>query len=418
MRMQLQEQQAPQRICLWDWILVVGVVLSPMNELRIGKVGPGEALVLLWCLRYLSRLFTLSLKDMLPRFWLSFLMVISLGTGFCVIFYPKESMPGSLATYAFFALISCSIMTGLSERSSRQIRRLLYSVGILTAFWYTFLYYYSLNISYYFHDAELWYHGVRFSGGANNPHQLATLMGSAIFLNIIHVADRDCSLPDKILPLICTGLCFYVSLQIKSSTLVVTTLVTFAAFLYFLSLKNLSTRSQKWLVTSVLVIVFSVLIGLFREKLFDYVFDFVESDANGLGRFEIFASISDSLRKNWLFGLGPGIHGLDGTIEYHNAYLEILAMGGIIGLGIFIVFSSRLFPLLMTDPSILFAVIPFYAYGLGGFSMRRLSFWVVVAVAAAYSVRKKQETAADSGAPAPRQAAGLPGNKRGLYLKT
>ena len=126
--------------------------------------------------------------------------------------------------------------------------------------------------------------------------------------------------------------------------------------------------------------------------------------------FEIFASIGDTLRKNWLFGLGPGIHGLDGTIEYHNAYLEILAMGGIIGFGIFIVFSSRLFLLLMTDPSILFAVIPLYAYGLG--------FWVVVAVAAAYSVRKKQETAADSGAPAPRQAAGLPGNKRGLYLKT
>ncbi|MBR6119058.1 MAG: O-antigen ligase family protein [Oscillospiraceae bacterium] len=416
--MQLQKQETTQRICLWDWILVVGVVLSPMNEFRIGKVGPGEALVLLWCLRYVSGLFTLSLKEMLPRFWLTFLIVISLGTGFCVIFYPSESTPGGLATYLFFAFISCSIMTGLSERSSRQIRRMLYSIGILTALWYTYLYYYSLNISYYFHDAELWYRGVRFSGGANNPHQLATLMGSAIFLNIIHLADRDCSLMDRILPLICTGLCFYVSLQIKSSTLVVTTLVTFAAFLYYLSLKKLSTRSQKWIVTSVLVIVFSVLIGVFREKLFDYVFDFVESDANGLGRFEIFASIGDTLRKNWLFGLGPGNHGLDGTIEYHNAYLEILAMGGIIGFVFFFLFSVRLFSLLMTDPSILFAVIPLYAYGMGGFSMRRLSFWVVVSVAAAYSVRKKQEMAADSGAPAPEQAAGLPGNKRGLYLKT
>lgn len=416
--MELRTAGTRCRIRFWDWILIVGLVLSPMNEFRIGKVGPGEALVLLWCIRYFWQMLTYKKNVVFSRFWLTFLPVISLGTAFCVMFYPNEGTPSGLFTYGFFAVVSLCIVVGLNTRPSAEIKRILYMMGIMACFWNMFLYYYSKHIDYYFFDATLWYRGVRFSGGANNPHQVATLLGSALFINIIHLVDRDCSLTDKILPLLAVGMGLFVAMQTRSSTLTATIFATSILYFYYLLLKNLSSKSQKWAATSVLVILVSVLIGLFREKLFDYVFDFVESDANGLGRFEIFASISDSLRKNWLFGLGPGIHGLDGTIEYHNAYLEILAMGGIIGLGVFIFFSSRLFPLLMTDPAILFAVIPLYAYGMGGFSMRRLSFWVVVSVTAAYSVRKKQEMASDSGAPAPEQAAGLPGNKRGLYMKT
>ena len=31
-----------------DWILIIGIVLSPMTEFRIWKVGPGEILCLSW----------------------------------------------------------------------------------------------------------------------------------------------------------------------------------------------------------------------------------------------------------------------------------------------------------------------------------------------------------------------------------
>lgn len=389
--MQLQRKpEQNKQFNIWDWILVVGTVISPMTEFRVWKVGPGEALVLLWCIRYFGKFFSLSLKDLLPRFWILYLPVIALGTGFCMLAYRAEASPSGLLTFFYFALISCLIYVGLSDRSAEQIKRIIYLVGILTGVWYLYLYYYSRYISYYFHGVRLWYGGVRFSGGATNPHQLATLVGAALFINIIHLADHSRTVKEKIIPAISAAMCLFVAIQINSSTLVVTIIVTLSLFLYHLSLNHLQTRSQKWIATSVLLIVFSVLIGIFREKLFDYVFEWIESDANGRGRFDIFASIGGTLRKNWLFGLGPGMHGLDGTIEYHNAYLEILAMGGIVGLGIFIVFSIRLFQLLMTEPAILYTVIPLYAYGLGGFSMRRLCFWIIVSMTAVYSARKKQ----------------------------
>lgn len=389
--MQLQRKpEQNKQFNIWDWILVVGTVISPMTEFRVWKVGPGEALVMLWCIRYFGKFFSLSLKDLLPRFWILYLPVIALGTGFCMLAYRTEASPSGLLTFFYFALISCLIYVGLSDRSADQIKRIIYLVGILTGVWYLYLYYYSRYISYYFHGVRLWYGGVRFSGGATNPHQLATLVGAALFINIIHLADRSRTVKEKIIPAISAAMCLFVAIQINSSTLVVTIIVTLSLFLYHLSLNHLQTRSQKWIATSVLLIVFSVLIGIFREKLFDYVFEWIESDANGRGRFDIFASIGGTLRKNWLFGLGPGMHGLDGTIEYHNAYLEILAMGGIVGLGIFIVFSIRLFQLLMTEPAILYTVIPLYAYGLGGFSMRRLCFWIIVSMTAVYCARKKQ----------------------------
>lgn len=389
--MQLQRKpEQNKQFNIWDWILVIGTVISPMTEFRVWKVGPGEALVMLWCIRYFGKFFSLSLKDLLPRFWILYLPVIALGTGFCMLAYRTEASPSGLLTFFYFALISCLIYVGLSDRSAEQIKRIIYLVGILTGVWYLYLYYYSRYISYYFHGVRLWYGGVRFSGGATNPHQLATLVGAALFINIIHLADRSRTVKEKIIPAISAAMCLFVAIQINSSTLVVTIIVTLSLFLYHLSLNHLQTRSQKWIATSVLLIVFSVLIGIFREKLFDYVFEWIESDANGRGRFDIFASIGGTLRKNWLFGLGPGMHGLDGTIEYHNAYLEILAMGGIVGLGIFIVFSIRLFQLLMTEPAILYTVIPLYAYGLGGFSMRRLCFWIIVSMTAVYSARKKQ----------------------------
>ncbi len=390
--MQLQRKiEQNQQFNIWDWILVVGTVVSPMTEFRVWKVGPGETLVMLWCFRYFGKLFSLSLKDLLPRFWLLYLPVIALGTSFCMFAYRAEASPSGLLTFFYFALISCLIFIGLYDRSTDQIKRIIYLVGILTGFWYLYLYYYSRYISYYLLGVRLWYGGVRFTGGATNPHQLATLVGAALFINIIHLADRSRSVREKIISAISAAMCLFVAIQINSSTLVVTIVVTLSLFLYYLSLNHLQTRSQKWIATSVLLIVFSVLIGIFRERLFDYVFEWIESDANGRGRFDIFASIGGTLRKNWLFGLGPGLHGLDGTIEYHNAYLEILAMGGIVGFGIFIAFSVRLFSLLMTEPIMLFAVIPLFAYGLGGFSMRRLCFWIIISMIVAYSKQRKQE---------------------------
>ena len=396
--MDLNKKTEKNKVYGWDWILIIGLTVAPMNEFRVGKVGPGEALVLLWCMRYLGRFAVLHLNDLISRFWILFLPILALGTGYCMIIYPEEASPGGLATYLSFAFFSILIVVGMSDRTAEQIKSFIYTAGIVVACWYLYLLYYSEHISYYFYGATLWYHDTRFSGGANNPHQIATLLGAVLYFNIIHITDTKSSLLSRLMALISAFSCVYVSLQTKSSTLVVAIILTFALFLYYLALKNLKSKTQKWIATSVLIILFAVVVGVFREKLFDYIFEWIESDANGLGRLEIFATIGDTLRKNWIIGLGPGVHGMNGVIEYHNAYLEILAMSGVIGLGLFAFFSVRLFMLLMEDTRMVFCVVPLYVYGLGGFSMRRISFWIIVAVLVAYALRlRKERKTTDSG---------------------
>lgn len=385
--MQTINRPKTNRIAGWDWILIIGLTLAPMNEFRIWKIGPGEGLVMLWCLRYIQRFAVLRFDQPLPRFWILFLPVIGLGTGYCIIFYPREASSSGLLTYVYFAFISIGILLGTQEREPAEIRRVLYGAAITAAFWNLFLYFYAETVSPEFFSARIWYYNTRFSGGANNPHQVATLLSAVIFINIIHVTDRRSPSFYRALAAAATAAGVFIALKTKSSTLIVATVFSFSLFVYYLVLKTLKSRTQKWIATSVLVIFFALMVGIFREKLFDYIFEWIESDANGLGRFEIFASIGDTLHKNWLFGLGPGTHGLDGVIEYHNAYLEILAMGGVLGFALFVLFSSRLYRLLMRDPTMLFCVAPLYFYGLGAFSMRRLSFWIIVSLAMSYCVK-------------------------------
>lgn len=376
----------------WDWVLVVGITFSPMNELRIWKLGPGEILLLIWSFRYLSKLFSARLNSIFFRFWLLFLPCISIGAAYCVLFYPDEADPMGLLTFALFAFISIAIVEGLQDRPSQRIRNTIYAIGVAPAFWYMFLYIYSRKVRARFLGAALWYMNVRFSGGANNPHHIAPLLCAALFINMIHLLDRDASLFRKALAAVSMFFCGFVSLKTKSSTLIVAVVISFGFFAYYLSMRYLKEKTQRWIATSVLIIVFAALVGIFQEKLYDYVFEWVESDANGLGRFDIFYSIGDMLRKGWLTGLGPGTHGMNGTIEFHNSYLEFLAMGGVIGITLFIIFSVRLYRTIRIDPIMSFCVIPFYAYGLGGFSMRRMSFWIIVSLTASYAIQRQKET--------------------------
>lgn len=397
-QMQYHVQHKKPFIAYWDWVLIIGLTLAPMTDLRIWKIGPGEGLVVIWCMRFIYKVFSEPFNNLFSRFWLVFLPIIALGSGFCMLFYPAEGSFSDLMTYLFFFAVTSGILAGLKEKSAREIKNILYTLGIVASFWFMFLYVYSKTVSTTIWGARIWYYRTRFTGGANNPHQVAVLISAVFFLNIIQIIDPVSKLPWKIVSFASCVFCFVIASATKSSTLIVAVVSTTLVFFYYMAINRISTKSGRWIATSVLIIIFALLIGLFWEKLLEMLMEWIESDANGVGRFEIFESITDMLRKNWLFGLGPGTHGLDGTIEFHNAYLEILAMGGVLGLGIFILFSVRLFSVLMVEPPVFFCVVPIYAYGMGGFAMRRLVFWGVSAIVVAYAMQLRREKQLSEGA--------------------
>ena len=378
----------------WDWVLIIGVTLSPMNYLRIWKVGPGELLCLLWGVKYLRNILFQSVNSYLTRFWLLFLLVISIGTAYGKIFYPKETIVSGLLTWLYFFLMSEGVYVGMREKRPDQIRQILYWMSVVVSCWYMFLYVYSLTINRFFFGIRLWFAGVRFSGGGNNPHLMATLIAVVMFFNVYELFEPGTPLWKRILSASCIVFCFIISKATKSSTLLVAIIITVLAFLFYKIMKMFTVKRDKWIAFSIIVIISTLFLGLFWGKLVDGITEWINEDANGAGRLQIFKSISITLKKNWLVGLGPGIHGLDGYIEYHNSYLEVLAMGGIIGFGIFAMFTYRLFQSLSVQPGMMFALIPIYAYSLAGFSMRRLCFWVVAATLIAYCEILQNEKAA------------------------
>lgn len=386
--MQLQMQKAhrdPDKLQLWDWILIIGITLAPMNELRVWKVGPSELILAIWSLRSFYSILDLSLQNYLVKFWLVFLIVISAGTLYGVHFYPNETNASGLLTYVFFALISIGIYTGLRTQTKGKIRKIMQTIGVAASCWYMFLYIYSLTISKEFIGTHLWYANLRFTAGADNPHQIGVTIACVGFLNVVQIFDKNTRVQQKILPIVCSVFSFIIARATQSSTLVVAYVITFLLFVYYLSFRSLKSSRDKWIAFSLVVIALALGIGLFRDYLYDMIYEWIADDPNGLGRINIFASIDISIRKNWLFGLGPGIHAMNGYIEYHNSYLEILAMGGVIGLTIFISFTVQLFKDLIKEPSLIFVIAPVYFYGLAGFSMRRSIFWVMVAILIAYS---------------------------------
>ena len=393
----------------WDWVLVVGITLSPMNELRVWKIGPGELLLMIWALRFLREIVSVSTSNILGRFWFLFLPILTAGSVFCLLFYPEESDVFGLLTYAYFAFISVGIYAGVRKMSAAHIRKLLMVIGIVVPCWFMFLYLYSRR-HLTFLGASLWYRRVRYSGGANNPHQIAVTISSVVFINIIQIFDRKVPLQGKVLPLVCTVFCFIMAKATKSSTLVVAVVIALGLFIYYLTVRSLQTKRQRWVAFSVILIIAALAVGVFRDYLFNMVYEWIADDPNGLERIDIFSSITVSLRKNFLFGLGPGNHAMDGTMEYHNSYLEILAMSGVMGLGVFGFYTFKFFKSLLADPAYVFAIAPVYFYGLAGFSMRRMIFWVMSAILVAYAERliqekeeSEEETPAESEAPEPQR---------------
>ncbi len=358
----------------WDWLLILGCVLAPMTGLRVWKVGPGEALCAFWCVIRIKSLLR-SRAHLFFQFWVAFFSIMLLGMFYCLVKYPRESVPMQLLTWLYLMVVSISIVSYFSKSNAAYLSKMLMYIAVIGIIWYLFLHTYSQFVSRKFLGATLWYHGVRFTGGATNPHQLAMPMvafGMVMLSNAFQPGK-------KIFYRICLLALFGVSVFLLWETDSTTGKVAlysgvFTVLLFFLK-KELHVTNSAIIVIVLLLILLGV---IFWEKVWAAFQDWLSEDDNGIGRLELIKAYKDTFFKNPFFGLGPGVHGRDGRIEYHNTYLEIMAMSGIAGMIMFIVFSVAVFRICAKDRYSLTTIIAMYMFGLAGFAMRRLVFWVIL----------------------------------------
>ena len=237
---------------------------------------------------------------------------------------------------------------------------------------------------------RLWFASVRFTGGALNSHQFAYTSGPMVIAGL-YLDSNKSSLWNKFLFYLSIVPFFIMSMATLSATLSATFTILFILFI-FLSLvddKNLQRKTKKIIIFSTLIIIF---ILLFADKIYEIFINFVYSDPNGPGRFQLWYDSLNTWKVSPIVGLGLyGSAGAERGIgsEAHSTYFELLLKCGIIGLSLYLYFVYKLGRYTIKNKYAFLMVIFFVLYGFGGYSFRRVYMWYFT-ITAYYLVKKDE----------------------------
>lgn len=357
----------------WDLLLIVGLCLAPMTGLRIWKVGPAELLCFIWGLRYFpKRIYRI---NSITRFFCTFLGAMLIGTIIGYIIAPNELVLNDWFTWIFLTYIALAMYEGLIEYDLEYNEKLLNCFCFISAIWYLVLYLYSIYVSKSFLGAPLWYIGVRYTGGAQNPHQVAVLMCGITFCFLRNIIKKRLIVPSGIGLIVAV----FIECQTASSTGIAAIFLGILAMIMVLTIYRLNSISAKVCILTLELLIGVAVLAFAYPIIYRYFYTWLSSDSNGIGRLTLFSQIGNAFEKSPIFGLGPGMHALWGmdTKEFHNTYLEIIAATGIVGFLAFLILTVRSIKTLLYDPTFIPVLVAIYGYGLAGFAMRRLAYWGV-----------------------------------------
>lgn len=358
----------------WDWLLVAAICLAPATSLRVGpKVGPGELLAVLWLFLVFAsgRLNEISAADL--GFWAALITSFIIGSFIGLSLTPMETNVEDLLIWAFLGIVYVGSANAFRGSGSAYVGRSLRAIAALSAISQLGLFLYSVRVSSNLFGYPLWFgQGARYSGLADNPHQVALLLAASSVILVAQVFDAKAN--HRLLALFLAAASLYVGYYTYSSTLVASLAVGFSFILLRSVCQRLGGRGQAF---ALMLFVAAALVAMSRS-LAAIGASFVSADDNGEGRFELWSDWSRVANLSPLFGLGPGLHAADGRMEFHNTVIEIFGAGGLVAAIIFVAFHARLLVASLRGPIIGLAVVPLIAYGVAGFSGRRLVYWGIV----------------------------------------
>ena len=371
-----------KKLTLRSILIIVGTIIAPMTGFRIWKIGPGEVICLLCGLSTFEDIRFLNINNIFVKFWGIFLAVTSVGTFWGILYYPEETFPIQMVTWVYLAIVCICLSLVILKEPYERIYLIISYISYGAVIWYMFLFLYSKYVSFYFFGAPLWYNNTRFTGGATNPHQVAILLCISAVILIGLLLDRNNFWSFLLRIPLLVGALFLLS-KTESSTAIMAVWVG-VIIVIWKTIEKKTGNNNMYIPSSIMILLLVLL--FYGEAIYNSFMDWVEADPNGVGRFHIFSTFPINFFKSPLFGLGPGNHALDGLMEFHNTYLEILAMSGIIGGIVFLIFTIRLIRLLNHEPVSIGVMTSLYVYGFAGFGMRRLVYWMVIVLVYALAV--------------------------------
>ena len=111
-----------------------------MTGLRISKVGPAELLVLVWILLNMKNIVKLKINNYNTVFWFVFMFLLSVGSGYGIIFYPNQVSITQLITWLYLMIISLGIYQVFKLKKVTYSTNFLKKLVIVTILWYFFFF--------------------------------------------------------------------------------------------------------------------------------------------------------------------------------------------------------------------------------------------------------------------------------------
>ena len=326
--------------------LTVGAALTTATQLRPESlpVGPGEVMLSAWLLlvgvRLLIRTDNLITSITRATFWFWIVSFISLALGFLIaessgIASDDADMYHDAMAFAFSFLFSMAFSMVTTAKACLQ--KLL-----LTLFSFITL---SLIVMLLFPNLlpfiNPWYGGIRFSGWANNPNQLALLVSMVPFC-CLHLINCSNNKVTKVWYVLLITVSVVVGVLIQSDALIFAWVLGFFGIITLIPYQVSKNREADFsgvtnlLVTlSFLVFIYLVFGQIFSEELNSVFSKVYDNSSQGSERLILWKNGIFAVLHSPLFGLGPGPHSGEAgpllNFEAHNTFIDWAGSSGIVG---------------------------------------------------------------------------------------
>lgn len=371
-------------------LLLFAFVVSPFTLLRLGFLGLGEIIFLISFLYVISK--KINKKDLkkfyITKFWLIFLFISTLGTGYNVIFseYQTSTYEGILYDFASYVMLLFSsflleyIIIVNKVNTYLFLKYVFFSLSVILSSLYIMSFYthtlFGFPLVYVHHFAPL----------VKNVHQISMMIPPLVFIGIkIFREEKGFLLRAFILVLI--ALDVNMALDTGSTKAMLGLLVGSAIFVGMIPLVKYEKTIKYMILLGISILSISFIIQTNLVELL--MRGFVEADQSG-ARAYLYSQVISAGEDSLLIGHGTGQHvkSFYGHFsDAHQTYITIFLQAGLIGLFFFIALTLRMTNNIINHPSLLAALSAIMIYASGGDILRRLPIWVILIFLFHYSVQ-------------------------------
>ncbi len=307
-------------------------VLTTMTRLRIpgASVGPGELLMLISsCVSIVGsrqeEKKSSYCSQAVMKYWVVFFISLLLGTLVNLLTIKRGLSFRSVVAYLLCALVSYSLVKCYGEDAIKLIIKKTIIFGTVIFF---LLFFYAKFGSRMLLGISLLY-GSRFTGGANNPNQLALFISPIPFLATFFAnsASKSKKSKEAFVWIAILAASIYIGAQTKSDGIIGAWSIAFVYLIY----RFIFYRTNSLVRIGIIILFFLVILVFFRELIINVAIDWFKGLDEGGSRAVLWVGGLKAAIDSLLIGYGPGSFSLESN-ECHNTFIDLLTQGGIIAL--------------------------------------------------------------------------------------